>query len=72
MEMKSLGIPRNLRVRANNVWSVEGNAWVKSKYANILSSLCVCASSMQRLRCVIALEQERLVRNPSCSGLAIL
>jgi hypothetical protein len=72
MKMKSSGMPWNLRVRASCVWFVEGNACVESKYAMIMFLLRVCASSRQRLRCVIALEQERPSRKPSCSELEIL
>jgi hypothetical protein len=42
---------------------------VKSRYARRMSLLCVWASSMQRLKWVMALESERPGRKPSCSGL---
>jgi hypothetical protein len=72
MKMESSGMPKNLRVRASCVWYVEGNACVESKYAMRMSLLRVCAFSMQRLRCVIILEQERPAQKPSCHELAIL
>ena len=72
MEMKSSGMPRKRSVRSSCRWSADGKACVKSRYASIMSLLCVWASSMQRLRWVMALEQERPGRNPSCSGLMIL
>ena len=72
LKMRSSGISRNLRVRASYVWSVEGNAIVKSKYARRMSLLRVSAFSIQSLKCVIALEQEDPTRKSSCSRLAIL
>jgi len=56
MKIPSSGMPRNLRIRASCVRSAEGKAWAKSKYATKMSLSCVCASSMHRLRCLMALE----------------
>jgi hypothetical protein len=72
MKMKSSGMPRNLRVRANYVCSAKGKACVKSRYAIRMPLSRVCASSIHRLRCVMAREHERPTRKLSCSGLVIL
>ena len=44
---------------------------MKSMYAIRMFLLCVWASSMQRLRWVMALEHDLLGRKPSSSGLVI-
>jgi hypothetical protein len=72
MKIKSSGMPRNLRVRVSWVWSTEGKAWLKSKYAMRRSMSCVGAPSMHRLRCVMAREQKQPTRKASYSGLGIL
>ena len=45
---------------------------MKSKYAIRMSLMRVYAFSIQRLRCVMDLEHEFLVRKPYCSRMAIL
>jgi hypothetical protein len=68
MKMKSSRMPRNMRVRASRVWSAEGKACVKSRYAIRMSLLCMCASSVHRLRYDIAREHERPARKSSFPG----
>ena len=72
LKLKSSGMPRNPRVRASCVWSFEGNACVKFKYGMKISLLWACASFIQRLGFVIAMEQERPARKPFCYGIVFL
>jgi hypothetical protein len=58
MKMKSSGMPRKLRVRASCVWSADGKACVRSRYAMRISLSCVRVSFMHRLRCDMVEEQE--------------
>jgi hypothetical protein len=68
MKMQFSGMPRKRRVRSSCMWSAEKKAWVKSRYARRMSLLCVWASSIKRLRGVMALKQEQTGRNPYYSG----
>jgi len=73
MKMKSSGMPRKRRVRLSYKWSAEGKAWVRSRYAIRMSLLCVVwASSMHKLKWMMALEHDLPGRKLSCSVVMIL
>jgi hypothetical protein len=69
---KMLYLAKKLKPECLTAVTCKNTTWVKSKYAMKMSLLWVCASSIHRLGCVMALEQKRPDRKPYCFGLAIL
>ncbi len=56
MNMKSSGMPKKRSMRPSCVWSADGNASVKYRYAMSMSLLYMWASSMHKPKWVIDVE----------------